>query len=604
MNSSNLAEPLLHDLELDGQRDESKDKVVTSALARVWWQQRLFEGGIALNGAGNIVQGVSVYWVNHGFESAFSPYRNPSETAARILTFSWLNSLWVALQAIGLLVLGVANLDANLYLRRRPAGAAIYAVSVILCNALIGFSDTVSYGGMSYWLPALPYMYLLLPCRFGQVLRMESAKLPRFTELFHYNLVLTLVARAGAVFYLLAQAIDSESKLKIKAAVGFQGVALLVVAATTALAYRMRRKHGDSLTLALNYSIAIYLLSIGLTTLLSIALTKILLDPSEQATTRGIQAGFWFVTIIPTVCAGLLLCFRASLYQWLAQRQLEMMRLEQEGPLHTRDGSAITAEHGNLAHVRRSIFQLSRDNPGEGSEGEGSSNGVASTAESHHALGVPSVIDGYVPLSVTEEGYTLLHLSVWNGHADAVKVLVVAGADVNTSTRLRRQSALMLAARQGRDECMTLLLQAGASVHQRASDESTSLMAALATGQIATLQVLLEHGAGNTQQRWMGMDLDIIARAARRDSVLPVCVEVFLLKSAWLRYHPTIIPLSSRYHPLSSHHHPAIIPLSSHHHPAIIPPSSHHHPAIIRYHYCSLPSSLIPILMGVFPCLT
>eukprot|EP00935_MAST-01C_sp_MAST-1C-sp1_P002305 g2305.t1 len=54
---------------------------------------------------------------------------------------------------------------------------------------------------------------------------------------------------------------------------------------------------------------------------------------------------------------------------------------------------------------------------------------------------------------------------------------------------------------------MSLLIDHGADVHQRAADRSTALTAALAAEQVVALQLLLAHGGDKgEEERWMGMD--------------------------------------------------------------------------------------------------
>ena len=75
--------------------------------------------------------------------------------------------------------------------------------------------------------------------------------------------------------------------------------------------------------------------------------------------------------------------------------------------------------------------------------------------------------------SSCSESYTLLQLAAWNGHADSVKTLLAAHVDVHKPTLLRQQSPLMLASRRGHAEVMSLLIEHGANIQQRAADKST-----------------------------------------------------------------------------------------------------------------------------------
>ena len=96
-------------------------------------------------------------------------------------------------------------------------------------------------------------IYLLLPCYFSQVLRAEMPRLPRFSQLLHASMVLNLVGYGLA--HILG--ITYKSERPYPAVFLLRGAVNLMGAVATALAYQIRRRCGDSLTLALNYSILV-----------------------------------------------------------------------------------------------------------------------------------------------------------------------------------------------------------------------------------------------------------------------------------------------------------------------------------------------------------
>ncbi len=75
-----------------------------------------------------------------------------------------------------------------------------------------------------------------------------------------------------------------------------------------------------------------------------------------------------------------------------------------------------------------------------------------------------------------------------NGHEDCVKVLLEAGA-------IHLDMALIEACILGQDRCAKVLLEAGADVNARLSDFSTALIQASSRGYIGCLTVLLQAGA-------------------------------------------------------------------------------------------------------------
>ncbi len=88
---------------------------------------------------------------------------------------------------------------------------------------------------------------------------------------------------------------------------------------------------------------------------------------------------------------------------------------------------------------------------------------------------------------------TALHLAALNGHNDAVKKLLAAGADMSAEDDSAR-TPFMCAAAEGRLAVMETLLEAGDDVN-RSSVNGTALIWAAGHGKLKTVQMLLEHGA-------------------------------------------------------------------------------------------------------------
>src|SRR5206468_2107141 len=79
------------------------------------------------------------------------------------------------------------------------------------------------------------------------------------------------------------------------------------------------------------------------------------------------------------------------------------------------------------------------------------------------------LIAGADPKVTVEGGETPLMSAARAGRADAVKVLVAHGADVNARESTRGQNALMWAAVEGHVPVIQALIEAGADVNDRAT---------------------------------------------------------------------------------------------------------------------------------------
>ena len=65
-----------------------------------------------------------------------------------------------------------------------------------------------------------------------------------------------------------------------------------------------------------------------------------------------------------------------------------------------------------------------------------------------------------LPLPLPQDGWTPLHLSVWNGHTNVVHELITANCQVNLRVE-NNAGALHLAAAKGHDDIVQELLDAG-----------------------------------------------------------------------------------------------------------------------------------------------
>ena len=132
------------------------------------------------------------------------------------------------------------------------------------------------------------------------VLRAETEGVPRYTQLFLASLVLNLLGN-GVSDILTAIELVPPHTPSWTADI-LEGSVYIAAAAAPALAYTFRRRAADSLTLAFNFSLLVYLLAYGTANLLEEVL--ILTRGHYPATDLGI--GDWLfgpVHIVPATVA-------------------------------------------------------------------------------------------------------------------------------------------------------------------------------------------------------------------------------------------------------------------------------------------------------------
>jgi ankyrin repeat protein len=97
----------------------------------------------------------------------------------------------------------------------------------------------------------------------------------------------------------------------------------------------------------------------------------------------------------------------------------------------------------------------------------------------------------------SDDGFTALHLAVFGNQAEAVRVLIERGADVNVCSRgpIARVPPLGTAAFVGSAPLARLLLDAGADVDGQGEGGFTALHAAAQSGDTELVRLLLERGA-------------------------------------------------------------------------------------------------------------
>jgi ankyrin repeat protein len=94
-----------------------------------------------------------------------------------------------------------------------------------------------------------------------------------------------------------------------------------------------------------------------------------------------------------------------------------------------------------------------------------------------------------------ESGRTALIDAASRGQAEAVRMLLDAGADVEAKTKIEKKTALLLAADQGHVKIVQMLIGNRSNVNARDGNGKTALIIAAARGHTDIVQLLLEKGA-------------------------------------------------------------------------------------------------------------
>ncbi|XP_026171563.1 ankyrin repeat and SOCS box protein 3 isoform X2 [Mastacembelus armatus] len=93
----------------------------------------------------------------------------------------------------------------------------------------------------------------------------------------------------------------------------------------------------------------------------------------------------------------------------------------------------------------------------------------------------------------TASCWTCLHQAVYKGHHEIVRILVnVCNLEARDDHRI---TPLFVAAQYGQQECLEILVNAGANVNTQAADLATPLLIASQEGHLACVDFLLDHGA-------------------------------------------------------------------------------------------------------------
>ncbi|XP_044064689.1 B-cell lymphoma 3 protein homolog [Siniperca chuatsi] len=96
------------------------------------------------------------------------------------------------------------------------------------------------------------------------------------------------------------------------------------------------------------------------------------------------------------------------------------------------------------------------------------------------------------------EGLRPLHLAVLRGRKDLARMLLDAGADINTTDIKSGQSPLMHAVESNNADMVHFLIESGCDVNSQSYSGNTALHSACGRGQVDTVRLLLKSGADSS----------------------------------------------------------------------------------------------------------
>lgn len=115
------------------------------------------------------------------------------------------------------------------------------------------------------------------------------------------------------------------------------------------------------------------------------------------------------------------------------------------------------------------------------------------------------------------DGMTALHWTARTGEASLAEMLIYAGANLETTTRVGAYTPLLVAARSGNQEVLATLVKHGANIEARTSTGVTALHFSAAAGAESAITLLVEKGADvNVREMTAGQTPLMFAASAGR----------------------------------------------------------------------------------------
>jgi hypothetical protein len=382
------------------------------------------------------------------------------------------------LQTTGAMIVAVCDMDIDLFAKRHPICVGVFAFAwIVLYDGIQTLTPPVAARNQIYWLPTLPFVYLVV--YFRAVLQMRTDdSMPRFSDLFAYCLSFDFIAN-GLVLILDTHAKHTILTSRETWPHDLVGVSYCIGGIFLFGNYwSLRSKY--SRRLALSMTLFAYLLLYGFNNGVYHLMRQFVYDEP----TLLIQYAF---SIIHITLPAAYFAFRPIIYLCLGRLWLKQRITNRDSVM---EEQGIASHNGNLSAIQEALN-----------------------------LGVD--LNAYIENnSDAADEFTLLILACFNGHEDAIDLLLRQdGVQVNKGSRHQNWTPLYVAAMRGFPPIVEKLIGHHANVHAKTEDDLNALLVATAHGHTQITQQLMEMGARKASG-WMGMSAEDAATALRQDSTL------------------------------------------------------------------------------------
>jgi hypothetical protein len=247
---------------------------------------------------------------------------------AAILTAGWLvsylgklpredpidNTAWslvgyALLQTVGLLIVIVADVDVNLYLKHNRRRLVLFALNWVCDCALLALYPPTTFTYQLYWLPTLPYVVLF--AFFTPICDMKDGY-PQVANLVSVGFILTIVQ--GGLLDIFAHGLHSEEWATARVMLG----GVVVFEALCMSAYYLYNPHRWNGTVRLRWVLMVFLLCQGLrAVLIAVWDGYFAQEPTRPMKGKGLLYG-----LISCSLPLLAICFRKPIRRYLGRRWL------------------------------------------------------------------------------------------------------------------------------------------------------------------------------------------------------------------------------------------------------------------------------------------